>query len=575
LFICPEITFSLYYNAIYNDFKKHYGDLPHIIGGRQTLPVEGDNNVLGFIPSETYLDMMRESRLMFYHSTEPYHLHYHPLEAIEYGMPLIFMAGGLFDRVGGIGLPGRCSSVKEARKKIQRILNDDWSFINEVRDSQKILINPFKMENCVEHWRRGFKRILSYLESAKLDNLKIQNYNSLKKKRIGILIPIEYHGGTLRGAKLLAEAIYNSSRQENQEADIVLGHLDNPNLYKKEDFSDLNPDIQVRPYKWLIVNKSDAQNVLHNANFQTELQENFYQIPDDSINNFSDCDLLIIVSDRLNFPLLPNVKYITLIYDYLQRYENFMSCEDNIRYIKAAHNAQKVIVTTEFTRQDALQFAGLSDSKVSKLPILFPNFAEKILSYDSLSNEDYFLWTTNLGIHKNHENAFLALQIYYGELNGKLKCYISGVNTDKLIVSKERHLASAQDILRLNKNLQNNISILGNLSDHQFRNHLSHAKFLWHAGKIDNGTFSVIEAAYLSVPSLSSNYPAMREINEQFRLGITWMDSSSPKNMANQLKCMEEEYLAKKSLLPDMTKLQQQLSDQVSKSYWQVIEEFL
>ena len=45
-------------------------------------------------------------------------------------------------------------------------------------------------------------------------------------------------------------------------------------------------------------------------------------------------------------------------------------------------------------------------------------------------------------------------------------------------------------------------------------------KFLWHPATIDNGTFSVIEAAHLKVPSLSSGYPAMKEINEQYNLSL-------------------------------------------------------
>ena len=57
---------------------------------------------------------------MYYHSTEPDHIHYHPFEAVRAGMPLVFMAGGMLDRLGGIDLPGRSKPPKEARQKIER-----------------------------------------------------------------------------------------------------------------------------------------------------------------------------------------------------------------------------------------------------------------------------------------------------------------------------------------------------------------------------------------------------------------------------------------------------------------------
>ena len=80
---------------------------------------------------------------MYYHSMEPRHIHYHPLEAIVCGLPLIFMGGGQLDLLGGNNLPGRCSNIKEARKKIKHILNGDKKLINDIRTTQPILLEKY------------------------------------------------------------------------------------------------------------------------------------------------------------------------------------------------------------------------------------------------------------------------------------------------------------------------------------------------------------------------------------------------------------------------------------------------
>ena len=46
-----------------------------------------------------------------------------------------------------------------------------------------------------------------------------------------------------------------------------------------------------------------------------------YQAPDDGISQFMDCDLWIVISDRLRLPLLPVRPYLLMVYDYLQRYQ--------------------------------------------------------------------------------------------------------------------------------------------------------------------------------------------------------------------------------------------------------------
>lgn len=101
LFICPRIKINTYYEKIYKDFKTNFNGIPHSIGGAQPIPVEGDKTVLGYLPQKEYDDLYPSHSVMYYHSTNKRHVHYHPFEAVKCGLPLIFMGGGLLDKLGG------------------------------------------------------------------------------------------------------------------------------------------------------------------------------------------------------------------------------------------------------------------------------------------------------------------------------------------------------------------------------------------------------------------------------------------------------------------------------------------
>ena len=181
--------------------------------------------MLGFLPREDYDGMMRSMRVMFYHSTEPYHLHYHPLEAVRAGMPLVFMGGGLLDRLGGVGLPGRAATIRQARAKVERILDGDERFIDKVRSSQARLLRAMDPSRLEPAWRAGVDRIKAKVSQARKRRAYVAG--AARTPRIAVLLAHEYRGGTLRGAKLVAEALACGARHAGQAAEIVFGHVDN------------------------------------------------------------------------------------------------------------------------------------------------------------------------------------------------------------------------------------------------------------------------------------------------------------------------------------------------------------
>jgi glycosyltransferase involved in cell wall biosynthesis len=570
-FVCPDLAFTDLYQDAYEQFKRTFRDLPYAVAGAQPVAVK-DEHVLGFLPIEQHRRNMREFAVMYYHGTEPNHVHYHPFEAVRAGMPLVFQAGGLLDRLGGVDLPGRCKTANEARKKVARVLAGDRKLIESIRRTQTRLLARMRADYCEPIWRKGFQRILDRLAESR----RAVQLVRAKKKRIAVIVPIGYRGGSLRGAKLLARAIQAGGREQHGDVEVVFGHLDDPVCYPNEEFEDLPPTIERRPYVWRTMSYDEASRACIYGGIKGRLTGSTYIIPDDGMNQFMDCDLWIVISDRLSHPLLPVRPYLLMVYDYLQRYQPVIDDGASQQFINRAHAAEAIMVTTDFTAKDAIQFAGVPAAQVKKVPMLAPEFSVDAVSGDrARPRASYFIWTTNLGSHKNHLNALKALRYYYEKYEGTLECRVTGVDTRAVFKRDLAHLIPLRDIRRSSPVLKRNLRLEGELPDRSYRVKLREAAFLWHPGRIDNGTFSVVEAASLGVPALSSDYPAMREIDRQFILNLTWTDPVDPAEMAEKLKQMENEYEALRARLPSAASLSSQSSDRLGGEYWNVVREYL
>ena len=230
----------------------------------------------------------------------------------------------------------------------------------------------------------------------------------------------------------------------------------------------------------------------------------------------------------------------------------------------ALKEAECVFATTTQTMQDTLHYGGVDPRKT----MLFPMFAMDIAdrqgaempaktperqSYDlkdlisgkpfRVEKGGYFLWVTNASAHKNHVNAFRAMKHYYESLGGELQCLICGPVTDMLIpgdLASPYH-SKVYNELRQWTGYNKHVKVLGYISDQKYLSLLTDAKFLWHNVIYDNGTFSIIEASSVGTPVLSSDYPQIRFIDEQFKVGSTFFDARDPIDAAAQIRSMELE----------------------------------
>jgi len=152
MFVCPCVHLD-YYGKVYADFRSEFGDLPFAVYGNQSED-NRDPDLVGFLPRSDYDARMSRHAVMFYHSSEPCHLHYHPVEAVAMGMPLVYMAGGMLERIGGPAQPGLCRTPAEAKEKLRRIIAGDRRLVDSILAAQPRLLDQFRDEFIEAAWRR-------------------------------------------------------------------------------------------------------------------------------------------------------------------------------------------------------------------------------------------------------------------------------------------------------------------------------------------------------------------------------------------------------------------------------------
>jgi hypothetical protein len=132
-FICSKIGNCNYYTNVYNNFINNFASFNYIILGKNNI-IKNDA-IINNLCDDDYYDEISKSKLMYYHGTEPRHLHYHPLEGMIIGIPIIFYEKSLLNRYLKDS-PGKCTTTKEAIEKINKILNDDNEFIKSIVEKQ-------------------------------------------------------------------------------------------------------------------------------------------------------------------------------------------------------------------------------------------------------------------------------------------------------------------------------------------------------------------------------------------------------------------------------------------------------
>jgi hypothetical protein len=185
LFVCPNIETDEYYKQVYDDFKRDFGDLPHVIIGSQKTPVN-DPNVRGFVSDEQFIELLQKSAAMYYHSHEPRHVHYTPIEGAEIGVPVVLYADNLVARMIGHPIAGAVESTERARQLLVSILEGDQHVIDSVRQDQRILSKLFSEAYCLDVWKQNFAEsgLLDFMRNPANSTLVVSSGGSPTYKRV-------------------------------------------------------------------------------------------------------------------------------------------------------------------------------------------------------------------------------------------------------------------------------------------------------------------------------------------------------------------------------------------------------
>ena len=567
-FVCPEYYTNPYYREVYQQFTNEFKEFHYAIGGGQLINPEQDPHILGYVPNEEHKRNMRERRVMFYHSTEPRHLHYHPLEAIQAGMPLVFMAGGILDEFGGHALPGRCLTYDEARTKMSAILNDDWQLINHIRTSQTILLEPISYNNCRDTWVKSMNTVINALPER-------SPVLAPFRKKIGIILTLHYQDDILRYGQLLARALLIGSRQNNEETDIVLTYLEDPKTVANQAVEELESDIKVCQYSWKTLDLNQSQHTMKHEGRATWVpSEARYCIPVTKSKMLFECDLWILVSDKISAPLLPIRPYLCFVFDYMQRYIPALLNPENQTFLNIARAAEKVLVTTQFTRLDAINYAGIYPKHIALVPMLSPTFKRALVHKSTVNSEPYFLWAVHFIPKNSIHNTVLALNKYYTQTENPLKCKILVLPSDCFKPPSKNLQAELSQILS-SYTWHTKTTWLDALSADDCSHEITNASFLWYTQLLDNSLFTVLKAAHLGTPTLSHNHPILQEMNLNFKLDIQFMLDNSIDNMADNLRFMQENHHHLRKTIPEIPISEQQSIENLSGNYWSVISECL
>lgn len=400
-------------------------------------------------------------------------------------------------------------------------------------------------------------------------------------RKIAVILPIAYRGGSLRGFKSVAKMLRHGSRLAGESVEIVAampaGAYD-----MHHEFEDLTAlGISLRPFEWTTLDRAAIKRAM---SFVSDAPQDLSQyaecvVPDDGINHLLDCDFWLVISDRIPKYLAPIRPSGLVIYDYIQqvRPDIFPSAFDDAVLVFNAQQAKFVICTTPFTAEAAMQYAGVRADRVRVVDMeIEVNLHEKAAGGQALRRKrPYILWPSNTSPHKNQLLGLDALELYFAKYDGRLDVICSGLNThwfdlDATPVHEHNDpwIKSVRDRVARSRVLRKRVRFVGELSERDYFATLAGAQFLFHPSLVDNGTFAVTEAAWLGVPALSHDYPPMRWMDERFGLALAFCDARHPEDAARALLALERDCRDRAALLPTRESLARHGWREYARSYW-------
>ena len=558
--VCPQIRMNPAVETEYNEIKKVFENRSYRIGGAQYIAIPNDPKVLPLSSADGRVEHPQNYVGMYVCDPESSVFDPYGCEAIGQGCPLIYWKGGAFD--GFINdetasnaqtFPGVCSSHKEAKRMLDELRKSDRYRKRLAEKQLRQLSQRLDEGERRREWRQGMNKI-----SAEAGSKSSQTKKQCVK--LAVIIPQAYTGGVMDYSERLIKCIRRGAAERGDQVEVLLGILDNPIYEEGGLLSGIKKaDIPIRKFQWTEKDERWAKDAAILKGIPCPASpDGSYFVLNDGNTNFEDCDYILFTADRWPGTIFTSVPYSVTAHDFIQRYvPEITDPETELLFYEMQRGSDTVFVTTPINYGDAVQYGGNVKEKVVLTPILLDlvQLPEKMfVSMKQKNQGDYFLWATNPAQHKNHVRAIYALIDYYSK-GGTLKCFMTGGNT-KWFDPKVKCEVDYPSVLKIRKLIAENsvlkkkLVILGNLTKDIYLPLLHDAKFVFHPGYADNGNGTVIDAACFGVPSLSSDYPAMRYIDERFGIHTHFFSPFDEEEMTQALLDAERNHEAYALALP-------------------------
>jgi glycosyltransferase involved in cell wall biosynthesis len=372
--------------------------------------------------------------------------------------------------------------------------------------------------------------------------------------RIGVFLPQPWRGGMLRAVQAFCCELLRAADRLGWDVDVVLSVCSN--TYLRDEITLDDPRLSVRETEWIPVTESEMA-LLGINKWQPQMP---YIRPTDGGRDFMDCSLWVIFGAYftpagLLAPLRPYYVYAP---DFIQRYvpqiygnkidANDVSWNITTALLLTIRGAEKVLVTTPKTGEDAVGYAGAAPDKVVLMPLWSIELIATGTPVPQGASRSYALWVSNSTPHKNHLCAIAALERYY-EMGGDLDTVLIGPDTTKLSPLwhrrprdiKHPYWTRVADRIAETRSVRQRLKFLDEVSDEKYVSLVSGARFVWHNVLYDNGSFVALEAARLGTPLLSSDYPQMRYICDLFSIPARFFPPVEIEETAKALRQMERD----------------------------------
>jgi hypothetical protein len=406
-------------------------------------------------------------------------------------------------------------------------------------------------------------------------------------KKVAVILPVFYMGGVLKGLKNTAKMIRHASTQMGEPLEVVIAVPIGAYQLDSEFAEEIAMGIEVREIWPRLLGPDATERALRwgqNTNLGPDLTVHYR----DGVADLLDCDLWIVITNRTidedGFvrPVLPIRPVVMIPYDFIEQYiPEVLPANFRAAVAESTRSADLVLVTQPQTARDAVSFIGCAEERVFQVPFEFeipstlkslPGKASPTLRLPS-DNQLRFVWPTNASVHKNHSTVFRGLRLAM-DRGASLTGEMTGLYTEAYAEDREStanrfdgvFMQMWDDFQALG--MSDVIHPNGYLSESNFAGLLRGADFAIHSSKYDNGAYALVEAAFLGIPSICSDYPQLRFLAESLEIPAVWFAPDDPDDFARAIEDISNHSREIVASLPSRESLQAHGWESTALNWW-------